>query len=293
MKRSWMQNPSRRECLGLMAFASAAQFPSKKEQEAETPPDWTCPMDPDVHLDHPGKCPRCGMTLVAKVPDPVEYVMTLAVEPRRLQPHGEATLTFRVADPSGHPVRSFEIVHEKLIHLFIVSEDLEFFAHEHPVMQDDYSFTLRVRLPKPGMYRLLADYYPSGATPQLTVKTLYVPGPSPGAHLERSNNILSGENLAASIRLEPENLLAGLQSRLFYDLHPGEGIERYLGAWGHMLIVSEDLVDLMHLHPFLASSSTIQYNVIFPRPVRYRVWSQFQRLSIVNTMAYTVRVGEI
>jgi len=27
---------------------------------------YTCPMHPDIIKDKPGKCPKCGMTLVAK-----------------------------------------------------------------------------------------------------------------------------------------------------------------------------------------------------------------------------------
>jgi hypothetical protein len=27
---------------------------------------YTCPMHPEVQQDHPGKCPKCGMTLVPK-----------------------------------------------------------------------------------------------------------------------------------------------------------------------------------------------------------------------------------
>lgn len=27
---------------------------------------YTCPMHPEVHSDQPGKCPKCGMTLVKK-----------------------------------------------------------------------------------------------------------------------------------------------------------------------------------------------------------------------------------
>ena len=60
-----------------------------------------------------------------------------------------------------------------------------------------------------------------------------------------------------------------------------------------MLIASEDLVDLMHLHPFLAGGSTIQYNVIFPRAGNYKVWSQFQRLGVVNTIAFSLRVNDL
>ncbi len=28
--------------------------------------EYTCPMHPEVVMDKPGKCPKCGMTLVEK-----------------------------------------------------------------------------------------------------------------------------------------------------------------------------------------------------------------------------------
>ena len=31
---------------------------------------YTCPMHPDVTSDHPGECPKCGMTLVEKEAKP-------------------------------------------------------------------------------------------------------------------------------------------------------------------------------------------------------------------------------
>ena len=250
-------------------------------------------MDPDVHLDAPGKCPRCGMTLVLKVPDRIEYPLELTTEPKTIDPGAEVTLVLRILDPAGYAVRSFELVHEKLMHLFLVSESLQFFAHVHPDFQQDGSFRLPIRLPEPGLYRLLADYYPSGSVPQLAIATLYAKGSSRPAHLAPSRDRQRCENMTASLRLEPEQPLAGLQSRLFYDLDPGEDLERYLGAWGHMLIASEDLVDLIHLHPFLAGGSTVQFNVIFPRPGNYKIWSQFQRKSVVNTVVFTVGVKEL
>ncbi|MGH7249278.1 MAG: heavy metal-binding domain-containing protein, partial [Pseudomonadota bacterium] len=39
-------------------------------------------MDPDVRLPGPGKCPRCGMTLVPGILDPIEYPLKLTVTPR-------------------------------------------------------------------------------------------------------------------------------------------------------------------------------------------------------------------
>ena len=34
------------------------------------PPEWVCPMDPEVVSDRPGPCPKCGMALEPRVPDP-------------------------------------------------------------------------------------------------------------------------------------------------------------------------------------------------------------------------------
>src|ERR1700691_2987212 len=89
--------------------------------------EFTCPMDRDVRSKTPGKCPRCGMTLVAGIPEPVEYPVDLKVDPPAIPSGRHITLEFRVADPkTGAPVKQFEIVHEKLIHLFVVSQDLQY-----------------------------------------------------------------------------------------------------------------------------------------------------------------------
>jgi membrane fusion protein, copper/silver efflux system len=40
-----------------------------KNQEPAVTAKYTCPMDPDVISDKPGKCPKCGMNLVPVKPD--------------------------------------------------------------------------------------------------------------------------------------------------------------------------------------------------------------------------------
>jgi hypothetical protein len=71
-------------------------------------------------------------------------------------------------------------------------------------------------------------------------------------------------------------------------------LEPYLGNWAHMLVASEDLIDLMHLHPFLATGDAhVQFKVIFPRSGLYRIWTQFQRQGEVNTVMFTVPVKSL
>jgi Heavy metal binding domain len=276
----------------VAAASTALAGPQAKDAE---PGDWMCPMDPDVRSNKPGVCPRCGMKLLLHVPDRIEFVMRVSHSPELLRPGDTAALTFRILDPvTDLPVQHFEIVHEKLMHLFLISQNLEFFAHVHPELQPDSTFRLPVQLPLAGMYRMLADYYPSGSVPQLSLETLFVTGASQQPLLAPSLAPCSSVNLRASLRTDPEVPLAGLETKLFFALDPPDGLEPYLGAWGHMLAASEDLIDLLHLHPFLSNGgSSVQFNAIFPRSGLYKIWTQFQRKGEVNTVVFTVPVKSL
>ncbi len=235
------------------------------------------------------------MKLVLGIPDRIELPLEVTHTPALLRPRENATLRLRVLQPDSHTIqRNFEIVHEKLMHVFLVSESLEYFAHVHPTLQDDGSFLLPICLPEGGMYRLLADFYPAGSVPQLAVATFFLAGKGSPQHLAPETAPYRAANLTAALRFEPPQPVAGLQTRLFFTLDPAEGLERYLGAWAHMLVVSGDLIDLIHIHPFLTDERQhMQFNLVFPRPGMYRVWTQFQRLGTVNTTRFTLPVGAL
>jgi len=220
------------------------------------------------------------------------------VTPKQIPAGRELQLSFRVTNPkTGKAVTKFETVHEKLFHLFIVSQDLEYFAHVHPELHPDGSFELRMTLPKPGAYRLLADYYPTGGVPQLTPKTITTQGCAAElvpAKLKPDLALQHGENLEAELTMDPPQPIAGKKTLLFFKLKPADGLEPYLGAWGHMLAVSDDLNDMIHTHPSIANGGpSVQFDVYFPREAMYRVWVQFQRLGKVNTLAFTIPVTRL
>jgi hypothetical protein len=280
-------------------FAARAQtpFPLPPPEPKEPPVDFVCPMDPDVHSARPGQCPRCGMRLIAGIPDETEYPVILNPTPARLQAGRPVELAFEVLNPkTAQRVTDFEIVHDKLFHMFIVSQDLEFFVHDHPVRGDDSVFRYKTVLPKTGMYRVLSDFYPKGGVPQLIAKTLIVPGGpiTAGAQLQPDMSPKKTENMVVSLTTDPPEPIAGLKTLLFFHLNPADGLEQYLSAWGHMLAASQDLIDLIHTHPFLANGGPqVQFNLIFPRPGVYRIWVQFQRKGVVNTARFDVPVSEL
>ncbi|HET8550599.1 MAG TPA: heavy metal-binding domain-containing protein [Bryobacteraceae bacterium] len=277
------------------ALASAYAPQNPAQPAAEERIEWVCPMDPDVRSNDPGRCRKCGMALVAGLPDPKEYRVDIDIQPRLIRAGQPADLTFRVIDPdAGKAVTKFDLVHEKYFHLFVVSRNLAYFAHEHPESRPDGSFVFRFAFPQTGEYRLLADFYPAGATPQMIARSVIVPGSEPQAVLAADLDPKELANLRVRVRTQPAQPIAGQKTILFFDVGPSDGLEPYLGAWGHMLIASADLIDMIHSHPaFEDAGATIQFNVIFPRPGLHRIWVQFQRRGIVNTAAFTVPVSEL
>jgi hypothetical protein len=300
-------------CLGDLATHAAAPPPvpaaapaatpvtAASTQDLAPPPDpsqgvvFICPMDPDIRSHAAGVCRRCGMTLVAGIPDPVEFHVDTRIFPASPTPGQPAVLQFLISDPwKGRPISSFNVVHEKLFHAFVVSQDLEFFEHGHPTQVADGVFQYPIVLSKPGMFRVLADFYPSGATPQLVTDTIIVPGgssPEP-VQLGRDYSTQSGANLRVSLTTIPEQPLAGTRTQLRLKVEGTHGLERYLGAWAHMLAASADLIDLMHEHPFRADGGPeVEFEIVFPREGGYRLWIQLQSGGAVNTVHFDVPVG--
>ena len=290
--------------LGIAPLA-AQQLPG--EGTPATPPaptgplDYYCPMDRDVRSDKPGVCSRCGMKLAFGVQEEVEYPLDLQLSPTVFRAGEKVKLHFVIKDPvTAKLINHYEVVHEKFFHMFVVSGDLQYFLHDHPVLQPDGSFIFEQVFPKPGLYRIVADFYPSGGTPQLIAKTVIVPG-APGEEIplalatpKPDLGPVHCQNLDVELTTDPPTPIVGLKTLLFFKLNPAEGIEKYIGAWAHMLCASDDLVDLIHDHPFIADGGPqMQFNIIFPRARTYKIWVQFQRKGVVNTAAFTVPVSEL
>lgn len=291
-----------------VALAAAALVPAEmegqrrvteleKEDSPFGPMPFVCPMDPDIRAENPGTCSRCGMNLVLGLPAMSEYPVALSTEPRAVEAGKPVRLAFEVLKPdSGDRQTGFETVHEKLFHLFWVSHDLEVFRHEHPVLGDDGVFRIDTVFDRPGTYRLMGDFYPTGGTPQMVPMTLTTRGferplETLQPQLDADLSTKAGENVRVSLRTEPPSPVAGLMTLLFFELNTARGLQKFLGAWAHMLAVKDDLVTMIHGHPSIADGGKlIQMNVIFPEPGMYRVWVQVQRRRKVSTVPFTIEV---
>ena len=78
---------------------------------------------------------------------------------------------------------------------------------------------------------------------------------------------------------------------------PVTDLQRYLGAWGHLLILSEDMTEYVHAHPREETQPDpnagptggpeVIFDALLPKPGRYRAWLQFQRNDRLSTVSFT------
>jgi hypothetical protein len=298
------------------ATAEAQTAAEAVEADEEALTGWFCPMHPDVTAAQPGKCTKCEMQLIAGNPfDTREYQLDLRTSPPAVEPGVPFTMQLTVRHPAtGKPVRKFETVHEKQFHLFVISQDMSSFQHIHPELNADGAWQIQVTVPKSGYYRVLSDFVPTGGSPQFLGRTLVTSGfdgdlLSQAAKLTAdTSEVKSIDTITADLALDPEKLIAGQYGHLmftFTDAKTGEPVrdlQPYLGAFGHTLILSEDMLDVVHSHPSPGPDNDISkgfggprvmFEGYLPRPGLYRAWTQLLRNDTLTTFSYTFRVFSV
>ncbi|HEX8920412.1 MAG TPA: heavy metal-binding domain-containing protein, partial [Pyrinomonadaceae bacterium] len=136
--------------------------------------EYSCVMHPEVRQAQDGTCPKCGMMLMSIKPSVLgEYKLALATKPLRPKAGEKARLRFVISNPqTGARVRDYVVNHEKLFHLFIVSQDMTEYQHIHPRLERDGSFEVETVFPQAGLYKIHADFFPAGGTPQVLHREL-------------------------------------------------------------------------------------------------------------------------
>jgi hypothetical protein len=286
--------------------------PLIKDLPADTS-GYICPMHPNEVKATPGTCSICGMTLVPGDPmATADYALTVTTEPRAVKAGQKTKFRIAVRHPlTGDPVTEFAEVHDKLFHFFIVSRDMTQFFHEHPVLEKDGSFTIEHVLPAAGHYMLFSDFMPVGGGPQMIASPLITAGwdgdiasSSPNLKAETSF-VKTANGVTIDLQIDPSKLIAGEEADVpihFEDEKTGapiKDLQRYLGAFGHAMMLSEDMTEHVHAHPEQMLEGTaitegggpdLTFHALFPKPGHYRIWIQFQRNNVLSTVPFTVRV---
>jgi hypothetical protein len=280
---------------------------------------YMCPMDCEKgkYYDKEGKCPKCGMKLkLVSKPNELEenYKMTFASDPNTITAGQPATLIFKpIIVGKENEAVALDVQHEKKIHLIVVSKDLSYFEHIHPEYQADGTYKISVlgkdakfkngmgheetKFEHGGEYTLFADYLPSGGNHQVEKITINV-SEKIKPEMKPNGNKWEGKSGDYKSTLVPDNkeLKAGDPvhfSGMVLDKTGKEidmnSIEYYLGAKAHMVVVSLDDKEYLHVHPEV-NGGKFDLNTTFAKAGIYKGWIQFQIKGEVHTVDFVFDV---
>lgn len=215
---------------------------------------------------------------------------------QRSQPAGTtADYRFRIVGTDRKPVTRFAVVHEKPLHMIVVGRDLSGYQHLHPTMDPDGTWSVALELARAGGYRIYADFTVTGVDGTQLPLVLGVDHQVPGAHtpaeLPPAEPQASTGPFLVSMQGTPT---VGVTAPLFFRVSrtgtPGPTqLERYLGAYGHLVVIREGDLGYVHVHPEpQLVDGAVKFWVTAPSTGRYRAFFDFQIGGKVQTAQYTI-----
>lgn len=238
-------------------------------------------------------------------PKPKPFLLELTSNPKNPKAGEPAELTFLIKNRATKKiVTEYDIAHEQLMHLIIVSKDLSQFAHEHPELQPGGRFTIRYTFPTGGEYRLFTDIAPRGAGSQVLMQPLKVSGTAPPATIWKPSSTLEPvSGVLATLQNTAALLPAKRSLTLTFGLketgagQPVVDLQPWLGAMGHLILIHEDGETFVHSHPdemdtMNGKNGKIDFLARLPKPGLYRGWLQVQRAGQILTFPFTATAKE-
>ncbi|MFB6366047.1 hypothetical protein ACFCP7_18600 [Paenibacillus elgii] len=234
----------------------------------------------------------------SEAPKSAEVVTSFKLTPEKPQARNDTPLTIQITDKNNKPVENFDITHEKKLHLIVVSKDLSFFNHIHPDYKGGGRFDITTQFPGGGDYKLIADFVPTGQGAVTQTSWISVQGNAPAAAAIEPESTLVKTVDGKEVTLAIDHLIAGMDANLTFTIRdaaskqPVTNLQPYLGAVGHVVILSDDAEQYLHVHPMeeKVSGPDAKFMTKFPKSGIYKLWGQFQHEGKVFTVPFVVKV---
>jgi len=204
---------------------------------------------------------------------------------------GRAQVAFRILDEAGEPVTSYDVQHEKRLHLIAVRRDLAEFRHVHPRLD---AATGRWSVPialGAGDWRLYADFAPVDADPTVAEADLMVAGQFAPEELGQDTAVSTVDGYEVHLERDAATSMVTL------DVTRGgtevTDLEPYLGAYGHLVAIRADDLAYLHVHPEEGEAGPeVGFYADLAEAGRYRLFLDFKHDGRVHTADFTITVDE-
>ncbi|MDR6554834.1 uncharacterized protein YceK [Paenibacillus qinlingensis] len=270
----------------LSACGSVREASSKSQHGSHEAA--SSPASGDEHSGHGGEMAKAATNLKA----------SFTFGSTSLKANEKSELTIQITDDVGKAVTDFEINHEKLLHLIVVNHNLSSFQHIHPTYQGNGKFTVSTSFDAGGDYKLIADFIPSGGTSTTLSQWVKVTGKEAGHTVLKADAKLRQEVSGKTVELSLSSLKAKDEVTLRFTIRDAQtnkeitNLQPYLGAVGHVVILSADAEQYIHVHPLEENSTgpVAKFATAFPEAGIYKLWGQFQHNDEVFTVPFVVDV---
>ena len=232
-----------------------------------------------------------------------DFHATLSSSPSAILINKPFTLKVALHDKNGNPINDLQVSHERILHVILLSEDLEKFIHVHPeetkqpkiVDVNSNEFTIPLTLSKSGRYRVLVDGFRKGIGEVSDVSWIEVGDKETPPAIKKNlikDRIFDGYEVM--LKLEPDQPKSNGEVHFnYYIKKDGKSVldtEPYLGADIHLVIAAVDLSTIIHTHGTKVKSGIIDAHYTLPFPGLWKIYGQFQHQGRVVTTDFMVEV---
>ena len=194
-------------------------------------------------------------------------------------------LRFRIAGASGDTVTEFLVKHDKQMHVVVVRSDLTGYQHLHPTLGPDGAWSVPLTLNAPGTWRVFADFAAVGGVDATAAAFLLVGGVFSPSVLPPAGSVANVSGV--SVTLDGSARPGGTEP-LTFTVSAGP-LDRYLGAYGHLVLVRAGDLAFVHVHPEDAlRGGSVRFWVTLPGPGTYRAFFDFSIAGVVRTAEFTL-----
>jgi hypothetical protein len=225
---------------------------------------------------------------------------TLVPDTKTIAAHTPNTFTFRITNADGAPVTQFVPEQTRLMHFYVIRADLTGFAHLHPTMAADGTWTAHLPAMPPGDWRAYTQFAvnrPSDMTLPLVLSVaLSVPGLATPQPIPAPSNTATVDGYTVTLSGQPT---AGRGSPLTlafrHDGQPVIDLQPYLDTYAHVTAIEAGTLAFTHIHPQNPVNGDhggpeLRVEAAFPAPGDWRLFIQFQTAGTLHTAEMTVHV---
>lgn len=216
------------------------------------------------------------------------------------------TLTFVINGPTGQPQTDFTLTQTKLLHLYLVRQDLTGFQHIHPTLDMKTGlWTVPVTIAKPGPYHMVAEFEALKADGNFDDRILgsnFQVGGGPYTPTPYAPDFGKGSVGDYQVTMDPNAKLNGPDMHLKITKNGTDvkDIQPYLDSFAHITGFRTGDLKAVHIHPNefpkkndpnALGGPKLTLASLFAAPGKYRMFIEFQTAGQVNMVPVDVDVS--